>query len=281
MQRDKEFIKKLEIIANELRIDVINMIYKAKSGHPGGSFSSAEIIAVLYFHQMKIEPENPDWVDRDRFIMSKGHACPILYAALARRGFFDKRHLNTLRKINSILQGHPDMLKTPGVDMTAGSLGNGLGIGAGMALSAKLLKKKYFTYVLLGCSEHNEGVIWEAALSANKFKLDNLIAIVDYNRLQLDGYNYEVLPIEPIIDKWSAFGWFTQIINGHRVEEIIRAIDIAGENQGKPSVIIANTIKGKGVSFMEDECDWHGKVPDNKEFEIAIRELSESIRIKK
>ncbi len=281
MQKNKNLIKKLENIANELRIEAINMIYKAKSGHPGGAFSAAEIISVLYFHIMEIKPEDPDWVDRDRFIMSKGHACPIWYAALAKKGYFDRKHLDNLRKINSILQGHPDMLKTPGIDMTSGSLGNGLGIGVGMALSAKLLKKKYYTYILLGCSEHNEGVIWEAALSANKFNLDNLIVIIDYNKLQLDGYNDEVLPIEPIVDKWKAFGWFVQTINGHSIDEIIKAIDIAKETKNKPSIIIANTVKGKGVSFMEDECDWHGRVPDKREFEIAIGELSESIKAQK
>ncbi len=277
---DKKSIEKLGVIANELRVDVLNMIYKARSGHPGGSFSSAEIITALYFYIMKIKPENPDWPERDRFIMSKGHACPIWYAALARKGYFEKKHLDTLRKINSILQGHPDMLKTPGVDMTSGSLGNGLGVGIGMALSAKLLNKNYFTYVLLGCSEHNEGVLWEAALSANKFKLDNLIAIIDYNKLQLDGYNYEVLPIEPVADKWISFGWFVQVINGHIIEEIIRSIEIAKENKGKPLLIIANTIKGKGVSYMEDVCDWHGKVPNSEEYDIALKELKNRIRVK-
>jgi transketolase len=213
--------------------------------------------------------------------MSKGHACPVWYAALARKGYFERKHLDTLRKTGSILQGHPDMRKTPGVDMTTGSLGNGLGIGVGMSLSAKLLKKDYYTFVLLGCSEHNEGVIWESALSASKFKLDNLIVIIDYNKLQLDGFNDEVLPIEPVQEKWEAFGWFAQIINGHNVSDIIESIHIAMSSKGRPAVIIADTVKGKGVSYMENQPEWHGRAPDDKELEIALRQLTQSIELKK
>lgn len=270
----KELVKKLERIANNLRIDVIDMIYKAGSGHPGGSLSAADIVTTLYFHFLNIDPENPEWEDRDRFIMSKGHACPIWYAALSKKGYFARRHLSTLRKIGSILQGHPDMVKTPGVDMTTGSLGNGLGAGVGMALSAKLKGRAYYTYVLIGCSEHNEGVLWEAAMAAAKYKLDNLIAIVDYNKLQLDGYNYQVMPIEPIEAKWTSFGWHVQRINGHDIDQIIDSINIAKSKKGMPSVIIADTIKGKGVSYMEDKCNWHGKAPDKKEYDIAIKELT-------
>jgi transketolase len=273
MKADKDTIKRLENISNELRIDVIDMIYKAGSGHPGGSLSAADIVTALYFHFMKTDAKNPDWPDRDRFIMSKGHACPIWYAALARLGFFDRAELARLRRIDGILQGHPDMLKTPGIDMTTGSLGNGLGAGVGMALSAKYLKKDYYTYVLIGCSEHNEGVLWEAALSAVKFKLDNLVAIVDYNKLQLDGYNDEVLPIEPIVDKWVSFGWYVQRIDGHDIGKIIEAVRNAHSKKVLPSVIIADTIKGKGISYMEDECGWHGKAPDDKEYEKAMAEL--------
>src|SRR4030042_3400127 len=222
---DNRLIKKLEVTANELRIDVIDMIYKSKSGHPGGSLSAADIVSVLYFYFMKINPKNPKWEDRDRFIMSKGHACPIWYAALAKKGYFDTSHLDTLRKINSILQGHPDMRKTPGIDMTTGSLGNGLGAGVGMALAAKLKGKSYYTYILIGCGEHNEGVLWESALSAAKFKLDNLVAIIDYNKLQLDGYNSDVMPIEPLADKWTSFGWNVLRIDGHNINQIIGAID--------------------------------------------------------
>ena len=274
---DESKIKELKKNANQLRIDVIDMIYAAGSGHPGGSLSAADIIAVLYFYFLNIDPANPDWPDRDRFIMSKGHACPIWYAALAEKGYFDKKHLSTLRKINSILQGHPDMLKTPGIDMTTGSLGNGLSAGVGMALSAKYIGKDYLTYIMIGCAEHNEGIIWEAAMSGYKFKLDNLIAIVDYNKLQLDGYNDEVMPIEPLEDKWQAFNWYTQRINGHDIEQIISAIEKAKSKKGVPSVIIADTIKGKGISYMEDKCGWHGKAPDKNEYECAIKELTKNI----
>lgn len=273
MKIKKETIKKLEKTANELRIDVIDMIYKAQSGHPGGALSAADIITVLYFYFMKVDPQRPSWPDRDRFIMSKGHACPIWYAALAKKGFFNREELWKLRRIDGILQGHPDMLKTPGIDMTTGSLGNGLGAGVGMALSAKYLKKDYYTYVLIGCAEHNEGVLWEAALSAAKFKLDNLIAIVDYNKLQLDGYNEEVLPIEPLVDKWVSFGWYVQRIDGHDMGQIIDAVRNARSKKVLPSVIIADTIKGKGVSYMEDKCGWHGKAPNKDEYEKAMAEL--------
>lgn len=270
----KKLVEKLEKIANDLRVDVIEMIYKAGSGHPGGSLSSADIVTTLYFYFLNIDPSNPGWEDRDRFIMSKGHACPIWYAALAEKGFFDKKHLSTLRKIGSILQGHPDMNKTPGIDMTTGSLGNGLSAGIGMALSAKLKGKFYCTYVLIGCSEHNEGILWEAAMAGAKFKLDNLITIVDYNKLQLDGFNDEVMPIEPVEDKWRSFGWHLQRINGHDIYQIIDAIEKAKDKEGSPSVIIADTIKGKGISYMEDECDWHGKVPNNEEYKKAVKELT-------
>ncbi|NQT60576.1 MAG: transketolase [Bacteroidetes bacterium] len=270
----KEYLaKKLHKIAQSLRADALEMIYKAKNGHPGGSLSAADIIAALYFHFLHIDPEKPLWEDRDRFILSKGHACPILYAALAEKGYFDKSHLLTLRKINGILQGHPDMKKTPGVDMTTGSLGVGLSAGVGMAIAAKLKQKAYKIYVIIGCGEQNEGIIWEAAMSAFKFKLDNLIVISDFNKLQLDGYNNDVMPLEPIEDKWQSFNWHTQRIDGHDMYQIINAIGNAGNEKGVPSIIIADTIKGKGVSFMEDKREWHGKCPNKEEFELAIREL--------
>lgn len=274
---DENKIRELKKIAAELRIDVIDMIHTAGSGHPGGSLSAADIVTVLYFHSLNIDPTDPNWPDRDRFIMSKGHACPIWYAALAKKGYFDKKHLSTLRKINSILQGHPDMLKTPGIDMTTGSLGNGLSAGVGMALSAKYRSKSYFTYVMVGCAEHNEGVLWEAAMSGYKFKLDSLIAIVDYNKLQLDGYNDEIMPIEPLEDKWKAFNWHVQRTGGHDMAQIIDAIEKAKAKKGVPSVIIADTIKGKGISYMEDKCGWHGRAPDKNEYECAIKELAKNI----
>lgn len=274
MKTSNKEITGLKKIANELRIDAIDMIYKASSGHPGGSLSAADIVTVLYFHSLNIDPANPGWPDRDRFIMSKGHACPILYAALAKKGYFNKSHLDTLRRIGSILQGHPDMKKTPGIDMTTGSLGNGLGVGVGMALAAKLQGKSYRTYVLIGCSEHDEGVLWEAALCAAKFKLENLTAIVDYNKLQLDGYNAEVMPLEPLASKWISFGWRTVKINGHDISQIIDAIEEAKVNTGIPTVIIADTIKGKGVSFMEDKASWHGKAPSEDEYRQAVKEIT-------
>lgn len=273
VQVTTQTIDYLKKVANELRIDALTMIYKASSGHPGGSLSAADIISTLYFHFLNIDPKNPSWPERDRFIMSKGHACPIWYAALAKKGYFDRSHLDTLRKIDSILQGHPDMRKTPGIDMTTGSLGNGLGCGVGMAISAKLKGMSYFTYVLIGCGEHNEGVLWESAMSASKFGLDNLIAIIDYNKLQLDGYNSDVMPIEPLASKWTSFGWNVARIDGHNISQIIGAIEKAKLTKGVPTVIIADTIKGKGVSYMEDKCSWHGKAPSRQEYEQALKEL--------
>lgn len=266
-------IHELQEIARRLRIDALTMIYKAHSGHPGGSLSAADIIATLYFSVMNVDPANPEWPDRDRFILSKGHSCPIWYAALANRGFFEMKHLSTLRQINGILQGHPDMKKTPGVDMTTGSLGVGLGAGVGMAVAAKILQKSYFTYVVIGCGEMDEGIIWESAMAASKYKLDNLIVISDFNKLQLDGFNEEVMPLEPIEAKWSAFNWHTQRIDGHNIQEILNAIKVAQRIKGCPSIIIADTIKGKGVSFMENQCIWHGKAPVEEEFHNAIAEL--------
>jgi transketolase len=270
-----ETITYLKDVSILLRIDVLDMIHTAKSGHPGGSLSAADIIAVLYFKILNIDPKNPRWEGRDRFIMSKGHACPIWYSALAQKGYFPKEKLSTLRKIDSILQGHPDMNKTPGIDMTTGSLGNGLGAGVGMALAAHVLNKSYHTYVLIGCGELNEGVLWEAAMSAAKFKLGNLTAIIDYNKLQLDGTNNEIMPTEPLVDKWTSFNWHVQRINGHDINQIIDSIETAKKVTDIPSVIIADTIKGKGVSFMENVCDWHGKAPDDKEYAQAIKEIKE------
>ncbi len=268
----KQHFKK---VANVLRCEAIKMIYTAGSGHPGGALSAADIVTVLYFHVMRIDPKNPHWEDRDRFILSKGHACPIWYAALALRGFFPKEDLNTLRRLNSSLQGHPDMRKTLGVDMTTGSLGNGLSAGVGIALAAKLDRKDYRVYVLLGDGEINEGIIWEGAMFANKYKLNNLIAILDYNKLQLDGSTEKVMPLEPLVDKWKAFGWHVIEIDGHNITQILSAIEKARSSEDKSSVIIAHTIKGKGVSFMENNPDWHGKTPNKQEFEQAIREISE------
>lgn len=275
MEQSLILVQRLKKVASILRCEVIKMIYTANSGHPGGALSAADIVTALYFHIMRIDPKNPQWEDRDRFILSKGHACPILYAALALKGFFPKENLNTLRRLNSSLQGHPDMRKTRGVDMTTGSLGQGLSVGVGMALGGKLDKKDYRVYVVLGDGEIDEGQIWEAAMSAFKYKLDNLLAIVDYNKLQLDGSTEKVMPLEPLVDKWKAFGWHAIETNGHDITQILAAIKEAHLTRNKPIVIIAHTIKGKGVSFMENNPDWHGKAPSKQEFGQAIKEISE------
>jgi len=249
------------------------MIHAAKSGHPGGSLSITDILVALYFHFLDIDPINPNWKYRDRFILSKGHSCPAWYACLADRGFFPVEELITLREIDGRLQGHPAMTKTPGVDMTSGPLGMGLSAGLGMALGLKLDGINSRVYVVLGDGELNEGMVWEAAMCAPKYKLNNLIAIIDYNNLQLDGNCDEVMPLEPLKTKWEAFNWSVQEINGHDMEAILDAIDTAQKEKGKPSVIIAHTVKGKGVSFMEDECDWHGKAPNDQQLLDAINEI--------
>ncbi len=263
----------LEKIANEVRINILKMINTANSGHPGSSLSSADLITVLYYAEMSIDPVNPKWEDRDRFLLSKGHGCPTLYSILSMKGYFDKSNLGKLRKINSILQGHPDMRKTPGIDYTTGSLGNGLSLGLGMALSAKLDKKDYRTYVMLGCGEMQEGIIWEALMSAAKFEADNLCAIVDYNQLQLDGHNNEVMPIKGLKEKLSSFNWNVIECDGHNMTDIRKSFNEARATKGKPSIIIAATVKGKGVSYMENKFEWHGIVPDETLFSKAMAEL--------
>jgi len=268
--------KELERIANELRILTLKAVYNAQSGHIGGSFSSAEIITVLYFYKLKINPKDPLWEDRDRFILSKGHAAPMLYSALAKRSFFSEEELvNSLRKIGSRFQGHPDMRKTPGVEMTTGSLGQGLSVAIGIALGAKYIDKKSFrVYTLLGDGELNEGQVWEAFMSASKYKLDNLVCICDRNRVQLDGYTEEIMPLEPLKLKIEAFGWEVLEIDGHNIEAIIKALDYAETVKNKPTCIIAHTVKGKGVSFMENTHKWHGKPPNREEYEEALKELT-------
>ncbi|KOF58077.1 MULTISPECIES: transketolase [Clostridium] len=263
----------LKKIANKVRIDIIEEVAAAKSGHPGGSLSVTDILTTLYFEKMNIKTENPKWEDRDRLVLSKGHVAPALYAVLAERGYFSTEKLITLRKFGSILQGHPDMKSIPGVDMSTGSLGQGLSAANGMALSAKLDKKDYKVYVILGDGEVQEGQIWEAAMSAAHYKLDNVIAILDNNGLQIDGPNSEVMSIAPIDEKFKAFGWNTIKIDGHDLEAIGKAIDNAKVVNGKPTVIIAKTVKGKGVSFMENQVGWHGKAPNEEQKKVAIEEL--------
>lgn len=258
---------------NLFRKEIIEMIYTAQSGHPGGSLSSIDILTCLYFYQMRIKPGKPSWEDRDRFVLSKGHAAPALYAILAKLRYFPKESLLTLRQVGSILQGHPDMRKTPGIEMSTGSLGNGLSVGIGMALGARLAGKDYHTYVLIGDGEADEGEIWEAAMAASKYKLDNLTAICDFNRVQLDGPIEEIMPLDPLPEKWKAFNWSVIEIDGHNMEEILDALDKAKQMQGKPTMIIAHTVKGKGISFMEGKFQWHGKAPNKEEYEIALQEL--------
>lgn len=270
---DKTRISFLESKANELRKNILTMIHEAKSGHPGGALSIADIVTVLYFDEMRIEPENPKWPERDRLVLSKGHTCPVVYAALAMRGYFDFDHIHSLRKLDSILQGHPDMKKTPGLDMTSGSLGQGLSAGVGMALGAKLDKLPSRVFVILGDGEVQEGQVWEAAMTAAKYKLDNLVAVVDCNNLQVDGFCSEIMPVEPLDKKWAAFGWEVIKIDGHDMEQVVAALAQARQTEGKPVCILAKTVKGKGVSYMENVCEWHGIAPDHEQYVRAMSEL--------
>ena len=263
----------LKEMAKKLRRHVITMIATAGSGHPGGSLSAADIITALYFRTLRHDPENPQWSERDRFILSKGHAAPILYAALAEAGYFPLAELQTLRKMDSRLQGHTDRNLTPGVEMSAGSLGMGLSFAIGVALAARLDSKTYRTYALLSDGECQEGQTWEAALAAGHFRLDNLTAMVDCNGIQLSGRTCDIMNIEPLIEKWQAFGWHVIDIDGHSFDELLAAFPKAEKTKGKPTVIIARTIKGKGVSFMENNVAFHGKAPTPEEAERALKEL--------
>jgi len=268
----------------ELRLDSLRMIYKRGAGHPGGSLSAADIMAALFFHKMRLDPQRPDWPERDRFILSKGHASATLYAALARRGFFPLQDLERWGELDCHLQAHPDRLKTPGVDMTSGILGHGVAIGAGLALAARQDPKGgdrnrlgkplgSRVYVLLGDGECQGGIVWEGAMVAAKYRLANLTAIVDYNDVQLDGPVHEIMPLEPLIEKWRAFNWATLEINGHNMRQILEALDTAGEIHHRPTAIIAHTTKGKGVSFMENDATWHGIPPDEAQYARALAEL--------
>lgn len=266
-------VEGLANIANDIRIEIIEQVYNANSGHPGGSLSCADILAVLYFNQMNIDSENPNAKGRDRFVLSKGHCAPALYATLARKGYFDKELLKGFRKVESNLQGHPDMKKVPGVDMSTGSLGQGLSAAVGMAIGSKMEHEGYRVYCLLGDGELEEGQVWEAAMSASKNKLDNLCAIVDYNTLQIDGNVEEVAGLIDIKEKFESFGFNVIEVNGHDIEALIHAFNSAKHQKDMPSVIIARTIKGKGVSFMEGKAEWHGKAPNQEQYKEAINEL--------
>lgn len=274
---DAAIKKQLQIKACKVRMGVIEGVYNAKSGHPGGSLSIADILTYLYFAHMNIDPKNPKWEDRDRFVLSKGHTAPALYAVLAHRGFFSVDELKTLRKPGSMLQGHPSMKLTPGVDMSTGSLGQGISTAVGMALGAKLGGKSFRVYTALGDGEIQEGQVWEAAMFAAAKGLDNLTAVIDNNNLQIDGSVAEVNSPYPIPEKFRAFGWNVIEICAHSFDEIDAAFKAASEFKGKPTAIIAKSIKGKGVSFMEDQCSWHGTAPNSEQYEQAMAELQASL----
>ncbi len=266
-------VPELQQIARKLRRDIVTMIARAESGHPGGSLSAVEILTTLYFHVLRHDPANPQWEDRDRFILSKGHAAPVLYATLAESGYFPVEELMTLRKLGSRLQGHTDH-NIPGVEMSAGSLGQGLSFGIGCALAARLDKKAYRVYVLTGDGECDEGQVWEAAMAAAHFKLDNLVAIVDRNGLQIDGWTKDIMNTEPMSDKWRAFGWHVIDVDGHDFNQLFEAFEQAKTVKSKPIAIIARTVKGKGVSYMENNVDFHGKAPNPAQLETALKELA-------
>jgi len=267
----------MKIYANELRMHIINMLTESGSGHPGGSLSAAELLIYLYFKEMNIDSNDKDNANRDRFILSKGHAAPVLYGTLAMKGFFNINELKNLRKMGSFLQGHPDMKKVPGVDMSTGSLGQGFSAAVGVGLGCKMDKKTYRVYTLLGDGELQEGIVWEAAMAASHYKLDNLVAIIDNNGLQIDGTNNEVMKVNPLKEKWESFGWKVIEINGHCFNDMEAAFAIAKQTKGQPTVIIAKTSKGKGVSFMEDQVGWHGVVPSEAERVRAIEELGKAM----
>ena len=274
MKNERKSKEELQEIAKKVRLGIIDAVYYGKSGHPGGSLSIADILTVLYFDEMNIDNENPDWEDRDRLILSKGHCSPALYSCLAIRGYFPVEDLKTFRRIDSFLQGHPDRNKVPGVDMTTGSLGQGLSSANGMAISAKMDGKNYRVYCILGDGEIEEGQIWEAAMTSNKYKLDNLCVVVDNNNLQIDGTIEEVMSAKPIDDKFRSFGFEIIKINGHDIEEIKNAFEVAKNVKGKPVCIIASTVKGKGVKFMENQVDWHGKAPNEEQYLEAIKDIN-------
>lgn len=267
-------IEVLEEKAKLARRHIVSMLSKAGSGHPGGSLSAIDPLVALYYGKLRHDPKNPAWADRDRFVMSKGHSCPALYAVLAETGYFPESELDSLRQFGSRLQGHPDCQRTPGIEISSGSLGQGLSVGLGMALAAKIDKKDYRVYVMLGDGEIEEGQIWEAAMAASHFGLDNLCAILDNNGLQIDGPINAVMSPLPIPEKWLAFGWNVIQINGHDMKKCLQALDDAETMKGKPSIIVAKTIKGKGVSFMEGDVGWHGKAPNQEETEKAMAELA-------
>ena len=273
MEKKKVNLQELEEKARRLRIDIIKMLTRAGSGHPGGSLSAADILAALFFYKMRHDPRNPDWPERDRFILSKGHCCPALYAVLSMAGYFDRKHLWTLRKLGSILQGHPSSTMTPGVTISSGSLGQGLSVSNGIAIAGKLDNKDYRVYCMLGDGESQEGQVWEASMTSYHRKLDNLCAIIDHNDLQIDDRVSCIKEPISYAEKWSSFGWNTIEIDGHDMGQIVRALDEAEKVKCVPTMIVANTLKGKGVSFMEDDVTWHGRAPNEVQAKKALEEL--------
>lgn len=272
---DRALIEELEEWARQLRVHVLRMTHAAGSGHPGGSLSATDIVTALYFHVLRIDPSNPGWPDRDRFVLSKGHAAPVLYAALAERGFFSPSELLTLRQLGSLLQGHPEYGTTPGVEACAGAEGHGLSIGVGMSLAARLDGRDYRTFVMVGDGENDTGETWEAAMTAAHFRLDNLTGILDRNGLQQEGRTESIMSLEPLAEKWRAFGWHVVDIDGHSIEAVLGAIEEAKSVRGRPTMILARTVKGKGVSFMENEVGFHGKPPSDAQLQQALTELGE------
>ena len=266
-------LEELQARAKQIRREIVEMTGAAKSGHPGGSLSAVEVVVELFFDYMHIDPRNPKWPDRDRFILSKGHAAPVLYAAMAEAGYTPIDQLNTLRKFGSIYQGHPDMRFIPSLEASTGSLGEGLSLALGMGLAARMDGRSYRTYVLLGDGEIQEGQIWEAAMAGAFHKIDNVVAIVDYNGIQLDGFVKDIMEVAPLADKWRAFGWHTLEIDGHNLPAIRQALDDAAATKGKPTCIVAHTVKGKGVSFMENNPKFHGVAPTPDEVKLALQEL--------
>ncbi len=274
----KELKKELEIYATKIRMGVIESTHNANSGHPGGSLSAADVFAYLYGKELRIKPEDPKWEDRDRFVLSKGHCAPGLYSALANKGYFPVEDLKTLRKVDSYLQGHPNMNTVPGIDMSTGSLGQGVSVAAGMAKGAKYLGKDINVYTLLGDGEIQEGQVWEAFMYAANYKLDNLCVIIDSNGLQIDGFVKDVMNVEPIDEKLRAFGFDAVVVNGNDIEELDGAFEQFHATSGKPFAIIMKTVKGKGVSFMENQAGWHGKAPNKEQYDIAMGELNAKLK---
>jgi len=273
-QHTEELVSEIQSVAQKIRLDVLDMVYRRQAGHLGGSFSAAEILAALYFHHLKINPQAPLWPQRDRFLLSKGHAAAALYSVLSQRGYFPASDLEKWGHIGAHLQGHPDRIKTPGVEMSSGFLGHGLSIAVGLALSQRLSEIKFHTYVLMSDGDMQSGVAWEGAMTASKYNTTELTVIMDYNDVQLDGPSHIILPLEPIIDKWQAFGFYVLEIDGHNIRQILDSLDMAGNIHSRPTVILAHTTKGKGVSFMENQSKWHGIVPSENEYLLAREELS-------